>query len=83
MKIIYFAWLRDKIGCGEEELVLPEGVRNVGQLIDWLAGRGPRYEDAFEFVEVIKVVVNQTLVPNDHPVKNDDEVIFIPPLGGG
>ena len=83
MKIIYFAWLRDKTGCGEEELVLPEGVGNVGQLINWLAGRGPRYEDAFEFVEVIKVVVNQTLVPNDHPLKNDDEVIFIPPLGGG
>jgi len=83
MKIIYFAWLRDKIGCGQEELALPEGVRTVGQLINWLAGRGPRYDDAFEFVEVIKVVVNQALVQNDHPVTDDDEVIFIPPIAGG
>ncbi len=83
MKITYFAWFKDKIGCGEEEVRLPDGVSNVGQLINWLAGRGPRYEDAFEFIEVVKVVVNQLLVENDHPVKDTDEVIFIPPIAGG
>ena len=52
-------------------------------LINWLSGRGPQYEAAFEFIEVIKVVVNQTCVVNDHPVKDEDEVIFIPPIAGG
>jgi molybdopterin converting factor subunit 1 len=83
MKIIYFAWLKDKMGCGEEQLTLPGEVRNVGQLINWLSGRGPLYEDAFEFIEVIKVVVNQSFAGNDHPVNDDDEVTFIPPIAGG
>ncbi len=83
MKIIYSAWFKDAVGCDEEEVALPEGVRNVGQLIDWLEGRGAQYEAAFEFVEVIKVVVNKVLVRNDHAVKDDDEVIFVPPIGGG
>jgi molybdopterin synthase sulfur carrier subunit len=83
MKIIYSAWFKDAVGCEEEEITLPDGVRNVGQLIDWLAGRGPRYESAFEFVEVIKVVVNKVLVRNDHSVSDDDEVTFVPPIGGG
>ena len=83
MKITYFAWLKDKIGCAEEEITLPADVTNVGQLINWLSRRGPNYDDAFEFIEVIKVVVNQTCVLNDQPVKDDDEVIFIPPIAGG
>jgi len=83
MKITYLAWLRDKTGCEQEEVTVPASVSNVGQLIGWLAGRGPKYEQAFEFVEVIKVVVNGSLAQNDHPLDDDDEVTFIPPIGGG
>ena len=83
MRITYFAWLRDKVGLAEEEIVLPPDVTTVGKLIDWMSIRGPRFEDAFEFGEVIKVVVNQTYVHNDQPIKDDDEVIFIPPIAGG
>lgn len=83
MKIIYFAWIKDKVGCESEEISLPADITNVGMLISWLSRRGPQYEDAFEFIEVIKVVVNQMVVLNDHPLKDDDEVIFIPPIAGG
>jgi molybdopterin synthase sulfur carrier subunit len=83
MKIIYFAWLKDAVGCEEEEIALPAGVRTVSQLIEWLAGRGPQYDAAFEFVEVVKVAVNKVLVRNEHAVTDDDEVIFIPPIAGG
>jgi len=83
MKIIYFAWIKDKVGCEAEEISLPAEITNVGMLINWLSRRGPQYEDAFEFIEVIKVVVNQMVVLNEHPLKDDDEVIFIPPIAGG
>lgn len=83
MKIIYFAWLKDEVGCDEEEINLPADIKNVGSLIDWLSRRGPKYAKAFEFIEVIKVVVNQVYVHLDDPVKDDDEVIFIPPIAGG
>lgn len=83
MKITYFAWLRDNVGCEEEEITLPAEVTNVGMLIDWLSRRGPHYEKAFEFIEVSKVAVNQICVQNDEPIKDDDEVIFFPPVAGG
>ena len=83
MKIRYFAWLGDKVGLEKEEVTLPPEVTNVGMLIDWLSRRTPRFEEAFEFVEVIKVVVNEMYVENDQPVKDTDEVILIPPIAGG
>ena len=38
---------------------------------------------AFEFSEVFKTIVNQACVGNDEPVNDEDEVIFMPPIGGG
>ena len=83
MKIIYSAWLRDEVGIGEEVIALPADVTNVGMLLKWLAGRGHQYENAFEFIEVVKVAVNRVYVDNDYPVVDDDEVIFSPPIAGG
>ena len=83
MKIKYFAWLKDMVGCDEEEITLPTEVNNVGMLINWLSRRGPQYEKAFEFIEVSKVAVNRAYVQNDHPVSDSDEVIFFPPIAGG
>jgi len=83
VKIKYSAWLGKKVGLEAEEVALPAHVTNVETLIDWLSRRGPRFEEAFEFVEVIKVVVNERYVHNDQPVKDTDEVIFMPPISGG
>jgi molybdopterin synthase sulfur carrier subunit len=83
MKITYSAWLKDTVGIDEEVVTLPAEVKNVGMLIDWLGGRGGRYEHAFEFIEVVKVAVNHAYVDNDHAVTDDDEVILFPPIAGG
>lgn len=83
MKIVYQSWLGKEIGIGEEELKLPPEVADVGMLLEWLARRGPNYENAFEFVEVVKVIVNQAYAGEDHPVSDDDEVILMPPIAGG
>lgn len=83
MKITYFAWLRDAVGVDAEIVTLPADVNNVGMLINWLGGRGPKYEQAFEFIEIVKVAVNQEYVDNDHPVSDDDEVVLFPPIAGG
>jgi molybdopterin converting factor subunit 1 len=83
MKIIYHAWLKEMVGIGEEVVTLPAEVADVATLINWLSGRGERYEDAFEFSEIIKVAVNDAYVHNDHPVSDDDDVMFFPPIAGG
>ena len=47
MKLLYFAWVRQKIGLSEEEFTLPPGVDNVAELMDALSKRGLGYEEAF------------------------------------
>ncbi len=83
MKITYTAWLKDRVGIDEEIVTLPADVTNVGMLLNWLSRRGQQYERAFEFIEVVKVAVNQVYVENDHTVIDDDEVILFPPIAGG
>ncbi|MBI2253095.1 MAG: molybdopterin converting factor subunit 1 [Proteobacteria bacterium] len=83
MKLLYFAWIRAKIGVGEEQVALPPNIANVGDLLDWLASRGDNYAGALKERKVVKVAVNQEYVGTDHPVKSGDEVALFPPVTGG
>ena len=83
MKITYTAWLKDEVGIDEEVITLPADVTNVSMLLDWVSRRGQQHERAFEFIEIVKVAVNQVYVESDHPVKDDDEIILFPPIAGG
>jgi sulfur-carrier protein len=83
VKLLYFAWLRTRIGHAEEELPLPDEVRDVASLLDWLQRRGPRYGEALRDLSVIRVAVNQEYVGRDHPIRDGDEVGLFPPVTGG
>jgi molybdopterin synthase sulfur carrier subunit len=83
MKILYFAWMRQRIGSSAETIDLPGDVNTVNDLVDWLVGRGENYGQAFTKREVIRAAVNQEYVRFDHPVSNDDEIAFFPPVTGG
>lgn len=83
MRILYFAWLRARIGCAEEELALPPGIRDVAGLLDWLGGRGANYAAALQNRGVVRVAVNRDYVGFDHPVRQGDEVAIFPPVTGG
>jgi molybdopterin synthase sulfur carrier subunit len=83
MKLLYFAWLRAKIGIAEETVEPPAEVATVGALLDWLKRRGPGFADALKDAAVVRVAVNQTYVSWDHPVRAGDEVALFPPVTGG
>ena len=83
MKLMYFAWLRQKIGRAEEDVELPAEVATVAELVAWLRARGPGYADALANGEVIKVAVNQEYARPGDPVGPDDEVALFPPVTGG
>ena len=83
MQLLYFAWLRTKIGVGEETLDLPPEVVNVNDLLHWLSGRGERYAEALNDLSVVRVAVNQEYVGLDHTLGPDDEVALFPPVTGG
>jgi sulfur-carrier protein len=83
VKLLYFAWLRARIGCAEEELELPYDVQNVAALLDWLKARGGRYADALRDLSIVRVAVNQSYVGREHPLRAGDEVALFPPVTGG
>ncbi len=83
MKLIYFAWVREKAGRSNEQIALPGDVGTVGELIAWQVGRDKKMAAAFADPGVIRVAVNQEHVQLDHPVSDSDEIAFFPPVTGG
>jgi molybdopterin synthase sulfur carrier subunit len=83
LTVLYFAWLRERVGTGEESLVPPASIATVGELMAWLAARSPRHATAFENRRAIRCAVNQDFADLDAPVRPGDEVAFFPPVTGG
>jgi len=83
VRLLYFAWLRAKIGTAEEELDLPPQVHDVNSLLEWLRERGPGYAEALKDLATVRVAVNQDYVGRDYPVRDSDEVAVVPPVTGG
>jgi molybdopterin synthase sulfur carrier subunit len=83
VKLLYFAWVRQRIGRSEEELSIPSSIATVASLVDYLRRRGPGYEAAFERPELLRCAVNQEHARFDAPIGPNDEVAFFPPVTGG
>jgi sulfur-carrier protein len=83
MKLLYFAWLRARIGHAEEDLAVPAEVRDVAGLLLWLRGRGGNYAEALRDLSVVRVAVNQEYVGGANPIRDGDEVALFPPVTGG
>ena len=83
MKILYFAWVRQKIGLAEEEVAPPPEVRDVARLIAWLATRSPGHAAALADPKQVRAAVNQDFCTFDQPVAAGDEIAFFPPVTGG
>ena len=83
MKIVYFAWLREKTGVSEETVSLPDSVNDVRGLIEWLRAKDPGYADAFDDLSVVRVAVNQEYANLDAQLGPGDEIAFFPPVTGG
>jgi sulfur-carrier protein len=81
--VLYFAWLKERVGFGEELIELPDGIGTVGALADWLASRSPRHAEAFAARATIRAAVNQDFATPETPVAPGDEVAFFPPVTGG
>ena len=83
LTILYFAWLRERIGAGEEHLAVPEGVDTIAKLVDHLVARGPGYASAFQSRRSVRCAVNQEFASPDAVIRPGDEVAFFPPVTGG
>ncbi len=83
LHIQYFASIRETLGRSEEELELPAKVGSVQDLIDHLLSVNPSFQRVFSAQNKVLAAVNQTVVDLDHPLSENDEVAFFPPMTGG
>ena len=83
MKILYFAWLRQRTGLGQETVEPPAEVRDVAGLIDWLKTRGPNYAEALRDISALRIAVNQEFAGLDAAIAPGDEIALFPPMTGG
>jgi sulfur-carrier protein len=83
MKLVYFAWVRERIGKPEEDVTPPETVKTVSDLLHWLRSRGEEYEHALQYPQVIRVAINHEHVDHGEPVAGAREIALFPPMTGG
>ncbi len=81
--MLYFAWVREAIGVGQERIDPPESVSTVTQLIDWLAARSDGHARAFADRSRLRAAVDQLFVPLEAPLGRPREVAIFPPVTGG
>ncbi len=82
IQVLYFSWLRERVGTGAEEID-PGTAATAGELIQNLVVRDERYAAAFEDVSAVRVAVDQKMVDLDAPIAGAREVAFFPPVTGG
>ncbi|MCK0209330.1 molybdopterin converting factor subunit 1 [Starkeya koreensis] len=83
MRILYFAWVRERVGLESEELDVPAQVRTVAELAAFLKERGEGYAHAFENPRVVRAALDRRHARPEAPLGGAREIAFFPPMTGG
>lgn len=81
MDVVYFAWVRERIGLPKESIETE--AKTVAELVAELSGKEERYAAAFSDVTALRVALDQELADFDAPLDGVREVAFFPPMTGG
>jgi sulfur-carrier protein len=81
--IVYFAWVREKIGVDAEDIDLPENVKTCAHLAAHLALRGGGYSEALGDIGKLRCAVDLTMTAIDTVLNDPAEIAFFPPVTGG
>ena len=81
MDIRYFAWLRERIGTGHEQIETQ--AETVADLIEELKAQSDAHALALSDTAAIRAAVDQDLVAFDASITGAKEVAFFPPMTGG
>ena len=83
VRLVYFAWVRERIGRPSEDVELPATAKTVADVIAWLSTRGPEYAHAFERPTVIRAALDKVHAQASAPIAGVKEIAFFPPVTGG
>ncbi len=82
LDVLFFASLREALGCSHESIELPPQINTVAALREYLCARGDVWH-AFQPARTLRAAVNQEMVTPQHALCDGDEVAFFPPVTGG
>ena len=83
LRMVYFAWVRERVGTGEETVEPPASVVTVADLVDWLAETSPAHAGAFETRARLRAAIDQDFVGLGTPIGRATEIAIFPPVTGG
>lgn len=84
IKLVYFAWLRERFGMSEEQVELPETVKSISDLFDWFETRGEEFANVMEHRDILQVAIDQTHVQDKNTLlEGANEIAIFPPMTGG
>lgn len=81
--MLYFAWVRERIGRGSEDVHPPAEVVTVDDLVDWLAAKSAPHAAAFADRSRLRAALDQRFVPLDTALGSAREIAIFPPVTGG
>ena len=83
LKILYFAWVRERMNRAEELIELPDNVVSVADLARFLAARDEEGANAFANPDIVRAAVDRRHVPPQTALGHANEIAFFPPMTGG
>ncbi|WP_294395704.1 molybdopterin converting factor subunit 1 [uncultured Sphingomonas sp.] len=83
LTILYFAWLRERIGTGEERVGIPAGVTTLDELITWLSARSDAHAAALADRTRLRAAIDGHYAPLGTAITGAREVSLFPPVTGG
>lgn len=83
MKILYFAWLRERLNRPSDEVTPPADVETLADLVTWLRARDEALDLAMVDPSIFKLSRDARIVPWDTPIAGATTIAILPPMTGG
>ncbi|WDR04072.1 molybdopterin converting factor subunit 1 [Devosia algicola] len=83
MRVLYFAWLRERLDRSEQQVEPPEQVKTVADLINWMAENDEAFALAVEKRSLIRAAINAQIVSHDASLADAHTIALFPPMTGG
>ena len=83
MNILYFSWIKDKLGKAKENITIDENINSVAELITFLKSKDETYKEVFKDISSIRVSINMETANMEDSISINDEIAFFPPMTGG
>lgn len=82
MKVLYFAWLKNKTGKSEE-FINDKKIKDVNSLLNFISKKYPKLKEFAGKKHILRIAINLNYTTKNKKITNNDEIAIFPPVSGG